>query len=130
MRERENAVWNSTDLSTPLDIKRLDSSSGIALPLYDEDTSILFLPSRGESIVRWMEISESAPFMTEGISFSAQGPVAGATFFPKQLLNVMQTEVVRLLTVNANGLWPISVSIPRRVILLVCFPVLNAARMP
>ncbi|KAG0286511.1 Coronin-7 [Linnemannia gamsii] len=114
MRERENAVWSSTDLSTPLEIKRLDSSSGIALPLYDEDTSILFLPSRGESIVRWMEISESTPFMTEGISFSAQGPVAGATFFPKQLLNVMQTEVVRLLTVNANGLWPINVSIPRR----------------
>jgi hypothetical protein len=117
MRERENAVWNSADLSTPLEIKRLDSSSGIALPLYDEDTSILFLPSRGESIVRWMEISESTPFMTEGISFSAQGPVAGAAFFPKKVLNVMQTEVVRLLTVNANGLWPISVSIPRRVIL-------------
>ncbi|KAG0295526.1 Coronin-7 [Linnemannia gamsii] len=114
MRERENAVWNSADLSTPLEIKRLDSSSGIALPLYDEDTSILFLPSRGESIVRWMEISESTPFMTEGISFSAQGPVAGAAFFPKKVLNVMQTEVVRLLTVNANGLWPISVSIPRR----------------
>ncbi|KAF8942827.1 Coronin-7 [Haplosporangium gracile] len=114
MRERENAVWNSTDLSAPLEVKRLDSSSGIALPLYDEDTSILFLPSRGESVVRWMEISDSAPFMTEGIAFSAQGPVAGAAFFPKQVLKVMQTEVVRLLTVNANGLWPISVSIPRR----------------
>ncbi|KAG9069608.1 Coronin-7 [Linnemannia hyalina] len=114
MRERENAVWNSTDLSQPLEIKRLDSSSGIALPLYDEDTSILFLPSRGESIIRWMEISESAPFMTEGIAFSAQGPVAGSAFFPKQVLKVMQTEVVRLLTVNTNGLWPISVSIPRR----------------
>ncbi|KAF9540772.1 Coronin-7 [Mortierella hygrophila] len=114
MRERENAVWNATDLSQPLEIKRLDSSSGIALPLYDEDTSILFLPSRGESIIRWMEISESAPFMTEGIAFSAQGPVAGSAFFPKQVLRVMQTEVVRLLTVNTNGLWPISVSIPRR----------------
>ncbi|KAF9156582.1 Coronin-7 [Linnemannia schmuckeri] len=114
MRERENAVWNSADLSAPLEIKRLDSSSGIALPLYDEDTSILFLPSRGESVVRWMEISDSAPFMTEGIAFSAQGPVAGAAFFPKQVLKVMQTEVIRLLTVNANGLWPISVSIPRR----------------
>ncbi|KAK3809740.1 MAG: hypothetical protein J3R72DRAFT_81453 [Linnemannia gamsii] len=114
MRERENAVWNSTDLSSPLEVKRLDSSSGLALPLYDEDTSILFLPSRGESIIRWMEIADSAPFMTEGIAFSAQGPVAGATFFPKQLLKVMQTEVVRLLTVNANGLWPINVNIPRR----------------
>ncbi|KAG0211243.1 Coronin-7 [Mortierella sp. NVP41] len=114
MRERENAIWNVTDLSQPLEVVRLDSSSGLALPLYDEDTSILFIPSRGESIIRWIEISDSAPYMTEGIAFSAQGPVAGVAFFPKQLLKVMQTEVVRLLTVNANGLWPISVSIPRR----------------
>ncbi|KAF9917805.1 Coronin-7 [Linnemannia zychae] len=114
MREREISVWNSADLSKPLETKQLDSSTGLALPLYDEDTSILFLPTRGESIVRWLEISDSAPFMTEGIAFSAHGPVAGAVLFPKQLLNVMQTEVARLLTVNSNALWPINVNVPRR----------------
>ena len=117
IREKENAVWNAADLSMPLELKRMDSSSGLTLPLYDEDTSIVFLPSKGESTIRWLEIADSAPFMTEGTAFGAQGPVAGAALFPKQLLNVMQTEIARLLTVNANSLWPVSMNVPRRVCL-------------
>ncbi|GJJ78988.1 coronin-7 [Entomortierella parvispora] len=114
MREREVAVWNAGDLSKSLDMKRMDSSSGLTLPLYDEDTSILFIPSRGESIIRWIEISDSAPFMTEGAAFSAQGSVNGAALVPKQLMNVMQTEIVRILTVTPTSLWPVSVNIPRK----------------
>ncbi|KAF9560453.1 Coronin-7 [Mortierella alpina] len=114
MREKENAVWDAKDLSKPLELKRMDSSSGLTFPLYDEDTSIVFLPSKGESTIRWLEIAESSPFMTEGTAFGAQGPVAGAALFPKQLMNVMQTEVARLLTVNANSLWPVHVNVPRR----------------
>ncbi|KAF9933415.1 Coronin-7 [Mortierella alpina] len=114
MREKENAVWNANNLSKPLELKRMDSSSGLAFPLYDEDTSIVFLPSKGESTIRWLEIAESSPFMTEGTAFGAQGPVAGAALFPKQLMNVMQTEVARLLTVNVNSLWPVNVHVPRR----------------
>lgn len=115
MREREVAVWNAGDLSKALEMKRMDSSSGLTLPLYDEDTSILFIPSRGESIIRWIEISESAPHMTEGTAFSAQGPVNGAALVPKQLMNVMQAEVARILTVTPTSLWPVSVNIPRKV---------------
>ncbi|CAO3573663.1 unnamed protein product [Mortierella alpina] len=114
MREKESAVWNANDLSEPLELKRMDSSSGLAFPLYDEDTSIVFLPSKGESTIRWLEIAESSPFMTEGTAFGAQGPVAGAALFPKQLMDVMQTEVARILTVNANSLWPVNVNVPRR----------------
>ncbi|KAF9402531.1 Coronin-7 [Mortierella sp. AD011] len=114
MREREIAVWNVNDLSKPLELKRMDSSSGLMVPLYDEDTSIMFIPSRGESTVRWIELAESAPYMTEGPAFAVPSPVAGAALTPKQILNVMQTEVVRILAVSANAIWPISVSIPRR----------------
>ncbi|KAF9945979.1 Coronin-7 [Mortierella alpina] len=114
MREKESAVWNANDLSKPLELKRMDSSSGLAFPLYDEDTSIVFLPSKGESTIRWLEIAESSPFMTEGAAFGAQGPVAGAALFPKELMDVMQTEVARILTVNANSLWPVNVNVPRR----------------
>ncbi|KAF8925195.1 Coronin-7, partial [Dissophora ornata] len=114
MREREIAVWSAHDLSKPLELKRTDSSSGLMLPLYDEDTSVMFIPSRGESTIRWIEMADSAPYMTEGAAFAVPHPVAGAGLAPKALLNVMQTEVVRILAVSANSLWPVSVSIPRR----------------
>ncbi|KAI7832196.1 hypothetical protein BC939DRAFT_498288 [Gamsiella multidivaricata] len=114
MRERETAVWNANDLNKPLELKRMDSSSSLMVPLYDEDTSIMFIPSRGESTIRWIEIADQAPYMTEGTVFPVPNAVAGAGLVPKQLLNVMQTEIVRILTVSANSLWPVSVSIPRR----------------
>jgi coronin-7 len=115
MREKEMAIWNANDLSKPLEHKRLDSSSGVMLPLYDEDTSMMFYLSRGESTLRWLEIGESSPFMTEGTPIAIPGPVTGVGLVPKRILNVIQTEVVRILAVNPNGLWPVSFSVPRRV---------------
>jgi hypothetical protein len=115
MREKEIAVWNVNDLSKPLELKRMDTSPGAIIPLYDEDTSMLFFFTRGESTIRWLEIAESSPYMTDGTPFAAPGPVSGAGLVPKRILNVMQTEIVRILTVNSNGLWPIHVSVPRKV---------------
>ncbi|KAF9901822.1 Coronin-7, partial [Lobosporangium transversale] len=114
MREREIALWKADDLSKPLELKHKDSSNGFILPLYDEDTSIMFLPSRGETMIHWVEIADSAPYMTEGTGFTVPAPVAGAGLVPKQILNVMQTEVARILVVNNNSLWPVSVNVPRR----------------
>ncbi|KAK3821420.1 MAG: hypothetical protein J3Q66DRAFT_151648 [Benniella sp.] len=114
MREKEIAVWNVNDLSKPLELKRMDTSPGTIVPLYDEDTSMLFFFTRGESTIRWLEIAESSPYMTDGTPFAAPGPVSGAGLVPKRILNVMQTEIVRILTVNSNGLWPIHVSVPRK----------------
>jgi coronin-7 len=121
MREREVALWNPHNLSKPLELKRMDSSSGFLLPLYDEDTSIMFILSRGESTIRWIEISDAAPYMTEGTAFSVNCAVAGAGLVPKQLLNVMQTEVVRILVATSNSIWPVSINIPRRVSIFLLF---------
>ncbi|KAF8934861.1 Coronin-7 [Haplosporangium bisporale] len=114
MREREFALWNTNDLNKPLDLKRMDSSNSLMIPLYDEDTSIMFLPSRGESIVRWVEVADAAPYLTEGVAFSSQGSVAGAALVPKQLMKVMQAEIARLLAVTPNGIWPLNFNVPRK----------------
>ncbi|KAF9434203.1 Coronin-7, partial [Entomortierella beljakovae] len=114
MRERESALWNANDLNKPLEMKQMDSSSGLMLPLFDEDTSMLFIFSRGESTIRWVEIAESSPYLSEGPPFAVPGPVAGAALAPKQILNVMQTEVDRIIALSNNMIWPLSVSIPRR----------------
>lgn len=115
MREREFALWNTNDLNKPLDLKRMDSSNSLMIPLYDEDTSIVFLPSRGESIVRWVEVAGAAPYLTEGVAFPSQGSVAGAALVPKQLMKVMQAEIARILAVTPNGIWPLNFNVPRKV---------------
>ncbi|KAG0257166.1 Coronin-7 [Actinomortierella ambigua] len=114
MREREISLWKASDLSRPLEVRSMSSSSGLMMPLFDEDTDIVFLPSRGEALVRWIEISENTPHLTEGTPFSLSSPSAGAGLLPKQKMNVMQAEIARLITVGNNGLWPLSINVPRK----------------
>jgi hypothetical protein len=46
MRERKFAVYDSRDLSKPLTTNTLDSSTGIVIPLYDNDARILYLAGK------------------------------------------------------------------------------------
>jgi coronin-7 len=46
MRQREYALWDSRNLSKPLERSQLDSSTGLLIPLYDEDTDIVFLAGK------------------------------------------------------------------------------------
>ncbi|KAF9972289.1 Coronin-7 [Actinomortierella ambigua] len=114
MREREISLWKASDLTRPLEGKSMASSTGLMMPLFDEDTDIVYLPSRGEASVRWVEVSGSAPYLTEGTPFALSSPSAGAGLLPKRKLNVMQAEVARLITVGNNGLWPLHINVPRK----------------
>ncbi|CAF4998161.1 unnamed protein product, partial [Rotaria socialis] len=40
MAERQYAVWDENNLSSPLTMVELDSSNGILFPIYDEDTGV------------------------------------------------------------------------------------------
>jgi coronin-1B/1C/6 len=46
MRERKFAVYDSRDLSKPLTTNTLDSSTGIVIPLYDNDARVLYLAGK------------------------------------------------------------------------------------
>jgi len=46
MRERKFSLWDSRDLSKPLTTNTLDSSTGVVVPLYDNDARILYLAGK------------------------------------------------------------------------------------
>ncbi|XP_013785781.2 coronin-2B-like, partial [Limulus polyphemus] len=45
--DRQWAVWSQYDLSGPLKIENIDSSSGVMFPYYDHDTKMVFLAGKG-----------------------------------------------------------------------------------
>ena len=67
-REREFALWDARQLSVALRRERFDVASAALMPLYDEDTGLLFLAGRGEGSIRWFETVESDPYFYEGAS--------------------------------------------------------------
>jgi len=46
MRERELAIWDVRDLSKPAKREGLDSSTGVIIPLFDNDAKILYLAGK------------------------------------------------------------------------------------
>ncbi|KAJ1537172.1 hypothetical protein HK096_003211 [Nowakowskiella sp. JEL0078] len=114
-REREYALWDIRKFNDPVVCNRIDTSPGIIIPLYDPDTGMLFLAGKGDSILRWIEISDAN--VTDGVlSYSSQSTFSCATLLPKRALNIMKGEVNRLLLASSDGalISPVSVVVPRR----------------
>lgn len=61
--DRQYAVWDEDDLSKPLHIDTIDSSSGIVFPFYDADTNMVYLAGKGDGNIRYYETTEEAPYI-------------------------------------------------------------------
>lgn len=115
-RERQYGLWDTRDLSKPLKLTSLDSSTGVIAPLYDADTNLIFLGGNGDSAVRILEFGQDtkgAPSLTE-LSVVAGEPQKGAALLPKRALDVMEVEVARVLRLTTQGLAPVSFTVPRK----------------
>ena len=60
--DRQFAVWDQKNLSKPLALVEIDSSSGILFPFYDHDTRVLYLAGKGDGNIRYYEIVDHAPW--------------------------------------------------------------------
>ncbi|XP_018579261.1 coronin-2B isoform X2 [Anoplophora glabripennis] len=114
--DRQYAIWDKNDLSQPLFINTIDSSSGIVFPFYDPDTNIVFLAGKGDGNIRYYEITDETPYIHFLNEFLSGNPQRGLGFMPKRALNTAHCEVFRFYKLHATkGLCePISMIVPRR----------------
>lgn len=113
---REIKVWDLSDLSKPLHTESVDTAAGAMIPLWDADTSVLYLCGKGDGIVRLYEFEDKAPFMFKlNDGFRSNIPGKGYCTVPKRGLNVMKHESARILKVtNGQGVHPLSFNVPRK----------------
>jgi coronin-1B/1C/6 len=113
---REVKVWDLKNLSQPLTTEAIDTSSGALLPLYDQDTNVLYLCGKGDGIIRPYEFEDKGPFLHKlNDGFRSNTPAKGMCFVPKRGLDVMQCETARILKVtNNDGIHPLSWTVPRK----------------
>lgn len=82
--------------------KRVDQSSSLPIPVFDEDTSVLFLNGKGEGIINFFEVDGSS-IETIG-KYQSVDPAAGISAFPKTSLDVMKCEIFRMLKLTPKVL--------------------------
>ncbi|KAJ1662178.1 hypothetical protein IW140_006116 [Coemansia sp. RSA 1813] len=121
-RERSAALWDQRNLSRPLASLVLQQSTKSLIPLFDEDTSLVYLAEKGDCTIRWVDAdpSSSTPLAELG-SVVLGHQISGCALLPKHQLNVMGGEIARLYAVVDNcgagsggAVIPISQVAPRR----------------
>ena len=62
--DRQFAVWSEKDLSGPLKLETIDSSSGVLSPIFDPDTGMIYVVGKGDGNVRYYELLPEAPWVS------------------------------------------------------------------
>ncbi|GAB1301990.1 Coronin-1B [Apodemus speciosus] len=122
MSERQLALWDPENLEEPMALQELDSSNGALLPFYDPDTSVVYVCGKGDSSIRYFEITDEPPYIHFLNTFTSKEPQRGMGSMPKRGLEVSKCEIARNETKEQNGFYklherkcePIVMTVPRK----------------
>ncbi|XP_027718820.1 coronin-1A isoform X1 [Vombatus ursinus] len=114
MSERQVALWDMQKLEEPLSLQELDTSSGVLLPFFDPDTNIVYLCGKGDSSIRYFEITAEAPFLHYLSMFSSKESQRGMGYMPKRGLEVNKCEIARFYKLHERKCEPIAMTVPRK----------------
>jgi hypothetical protein len=115
MNERQFGIWNPEDLSKPLKLEMIDTSSGCLFPHFDEDTKILYLAGKGDGNIRYFELSNESPWSFYVNDYKTSVPQRGVAMMPKRALRVGECEVTRLYKLTPKGgVEVVSFTVPRK----------------
>ncbi|XP_037506962.1 coronin-7-like [Rhipicephalus sanguineus] len=113
-REREVCLRDVRKFDVPCTSWSGDSAMGVYIPLYDPDTSMLFLAAKGDITVNFWEVTFKEPFLSEASKYMGEVQTKGVGLVPKRALNVMEGEVNRVLILGQDCIVPIPYQVPRK----------------
>ncbi|XP_021559847.1 coronin-6 isoform X3 [Neomonachus schauinslandi] len=114
MSERQVALWDPNNFEEPVALQEMDTSNGVLLPFYDPDSSIVYLCGKGDSSIRYFEITDEPPFVHYLNTFSSKEPQRGMGFMPKRGLDVSKCEIARFYKLHERKCEPIIMTVPRK----------------
>lgn len=115
MSERQYSLRAPEHLSEPIVMVELDTSNGVMFPLYDPDTNLVFLCGKGDSVIRYFEITAEPPFVHYINTFQTPDPQRGIGMMPKRGCDVNSCEISRFYRLNNSGLCQvITMTVPRK----------------
>ncbi|KAF6729655.1 Coronin-1C [Oryzias melastigma] len=114
MSERQVALWNMQNMEEPMTVSEMDTSNGVLLPFYDPDTNVVYLCGKGDSSIRYFEITDEAPYVHFLNTFASKEPQRGMGFMSKRGLDVNKCEIARFYKLHERKCEPIVMTVPRK----------------
>ena len=104
-------------MQSPFSTQVIDSASGILYPMFDEDTGLVMVVGKGDTVIRFYELSNSSSSSTflKSCEYSCvpAEPISGACVLPKSLCDHRNVEVMRVLKLTESSVAPVSFILPR-----------------
>ncbi|KAG9342894.1 hypothetical protein JZ751_015110 [Albula glossodonta] len=97
-----------------LTLQELDTSSGVLLPFFDPDTGIVYLCGKGDSSIRYFEVTDEAPYVHYLSMYSSKESQKGMGYMPKRGLEVNKCEIARFYKLHERKCEPIVMTVPRK----------------
>ncbi|XP_074017008.1 coronin-6 isoform X4 [Numenius arquata] len=114
MSQRELGLWDPKNFEEPIALQEMDTSNGVLLPFYDPDSSVVYLCGKGDSSIRYFEITDEAPYVHYLNTYSSKEPQRGMGFMPKRGLDVSKCEIARFFKLHERKCEPIVMTVPRK----------------
>ncbi|XP_067328283.1 coronin-6 isoform X1 [Anolis sagrei] len=114
MSQRELGLWDPKNFEEPIALQEMDTSNGVLLPFYDPDSSIVYLCGKGDSSIRYFEITDEAPYVHYLSTYSSKEPQRGMGYMPKRGLDVSKCEIARFYKLHERKCEPITMTVPRK----------------
>ena len=114
--DRQIAVWAEDELSAPVKIENIDSSSGILNPVYDHDTNMVYVYGKGDGNIRYYEVLTESPWASFLSQVISGEPQKGFGVMPKRGVDSGSCELFRFYKLHATKdvVEPISMIVPRK----------------
>ncbi|KJH49035.1 hypothetical protein DICVIV_04814 [Dictyocaulus viviparus] len=101
--ERLYALRTSDNLSQPVIEEELDTSNGVLFPLYDEDTSLIYLCGKGDCAIRYYEVNQEYPFVHYINTYTSSEPQRAVGFQCKRGVCSEENEINRIYKLTTKG---------------------------
>lgn len=111
---RQFKVWDPRNLAKPLKSVDIDQAAGVIMPFFDADNNMLYLAGKGDSNIRYYEITPESPYAIECDTFRSTVSARGMAFMPKRGVDTTKNEIARLLRLTPNSMEPLSFIVPRK----------------
>lgn len=115
MSERQYSLRHEDNPGIPIVMVELDTSNGVMFPLYDPDTNLVYLCGKGDSVIRYFEVTDEPPYVHYINTFQSPEPQRGIGMMPKRGCDVNQCEITKLYRLHAKGYCEvITMTVPRK----------------
>lgn len=115
MSERQYALRKENAISDPIILETLDTTNGVLFPFYDPDVNLLYLCAKGDSNIRYFEITDEAPYIHYISTYQSSEPQRGIGMMPKRGCDVRNCEIARFFKLHSRGLCEVlTFTVPRK----------------